>query len=199
MTIERIVERIIKEAEDRAAQAKREAQDSAAKIIAEAKKEADSVKKEFLEKAQAKVLQQTRGFIATASVELRKEVLSEKQLILEGAFLKAEENLKKLDVENYQGLIERMILKTVETGNEEVIFSSKDKERITQGFIDRINQKLVDGGKLGQLRLSYNTTNHLKRGFILKGKRVEIDSSFTSMMKAFRPSLEREVAEVLFK
>jgi V/A-type H+-transporting ATPase subunit E len=90
-----------------------------------------------------------------------------------------------------------MLLAGAETGEEEVVISAKDRQRIDRGLIDSVNRELQKQGKKGSLTLA-NDEASITGGFILRRGKVEIDSSFTSLIKSQKDELEIKVADILF-
>ncbi|PIU63650.1 MAG: hypothetical protein COS84_09430 [Armatimonadetes bacterium CG07_land_8_20_14_0_80_40_9] len=196
MSVDNIVSKIIGDAELEAARVEKEATKEAEKIIQSAEGEAKSLKDELLSNAEDSAKQQKERIVAMAELEARKELLGEKQKLIEEAFQKALESLINLDDEKYQRLIEKLIIESANSGDERVIISSKDKERITQEFIDKVNANLIREGKKGELKLEEKLRD-FKGGFIFKIGRKEETYTFEALLKSKREELEKEVAKIL--
>ncbi len=186
-----------------------EAQEQKQKIIEDAKAQAQNIKKEYEQKAK-KILddildkagktaeEKKRRILSMAQLENRKVLLQAKQEIIDEVFEKAKDTLKSMPDEKYQNLIANMLINSVLTGNEEVIISAYDKNRITPEFLQKINSTLIGMGKQGNLRIS-ETPGQMIGGFILKSQDVEINSTFDSLINMEREELETEIAKVLFE
>ncbi|HHY41447.1 MAG TPA: V-type ATP synthase subunit E [Thermoanaerobacterales bacterium] len=186
-----------------------EAQEQKQKIIEEAKAEAQNIKKQYehkakeildgiLDKAAKSAEEKKRRILSMAQLENRKVLLQAKQQIIDEVFEKAKIALKKMPDEEYQKLIANMLINSALVGNEEVIISEHDKNRITPDFIEKINSTLQGMGKQAGLKLS-ETYGQMIGGFILKSQDLEINSTFDSLINMGREELETEIAKILFE
>lgn len=188
------------------------------KILAVAQAEAENIKKQADEKQateQAKLTEQLNEYkkqtqtlaeksgkdkklhiLAAARMQIAKEYLAEKRKILDEVFAKAQKKLKNLPDEDYKSIMTRLMLDTVETGDEEVIID-KNEKRIDQSFIKNINRKLGPGYK-GNLRLS-NDKQDLGAGFILKRGKIKNNVSIEVLLAKARNELEIDLAKELFE
>ena len=195
-----------------------EAQQVVEKILADARGEAEKTTNEAKQKQNAeqaefdaqldKFREQTETLskkagedkqahiLAAARMDIAKEYLAEKRTILDEAFAQAQQQLQNLSDEDYQTLCSKLILKAVETGDEEVIVDNNET-RIDQNFIKQINRQLGPGYK-GNLRLSDERQN-LGGGFILKRGKIKNNISFEVLLNQARKELEIELAKQLFE
>jgi V/A-type H+-transporting ATPase subunit E len=187
------------------------------KILADAKAEAEKIKKQAREKEaveQAKLKEQLREFdkqtqaiaqkagedkkahlLAAARMDIAKQLLAEKRKILDEVFAQARQHLENLSDEQYCKLMTKLMLKAVESGDEEVIIDNEEK-RIDQKFIKNINQQLAPGRK-GNLKLSEDRDN-IEAGFILKRGKIKNNVSVEVLLAQARRELEIELAKELF-
>jgi V/A-type H+-transporting ATPase subunit E len=188
------------------------------KILADAKAEAEKIKKQAKEKEaveQAKLKEQLREFdkqtqaiaqkagedkkahlLAAARMDIAKQLLAEKRKILDEVFAQARQHLENLSDEQYCKLMTKLMLKAVESGDEEVVIDNEEK-RIDQKFIKNINQQLAPGRK-GNLRLSEDRDN-IGSGFILKRGKIKNNVSVEVLLAQARRELEIELAKELFQ
>jgi len=188
------------------------------KILADAGTEADKITNEAKEKESAeqekfdaqlddfhrqteilakKAAEDKKAHIlAAARMDIAKEYLARKRKILDEVFREAQQQLKNLSDEDYRKLCSKLMLKAVETGDEEVIVD-KNETRIDQEFIKQINRRLGPGYK-GNLRLSDQRQN-LEGGFILRRGRIKNNVSFDVLLAQARKELEIELAKELFE
>ena len=82
-------------------------------------------------------------------------------------------------------------------GDDEVIIDIRDMAVYTTDFVYGVNQKLIENGKDGNLRLS-NENRDIAGGFILRRGAMEIDCSYAAIIEQMRYALEKDVAEMLF-
>jgi V/A-type H+-transporting ATPase subunit E len=188
------------------------------KILADAKAEAEKIKKQAREKEaveQAKLKEQLREFdkqtqaiaqktgedkkahlLAAARMDIARQLLAEKRKILDEVFAQARQHLENLSDEQYCKLMTKLMLKAVESGDEEVVIDNEEK-RIDQKFIKNINQQLAPGRK-GNLRLSEDRDN-IEAGFILKRGKIKNNVSVEVLLAQARRELEIELAKELFQ
>jgi V/A-type H+-transporting ATPase subunit E len=194
-----------------------EGQQVVEKILADAGTEAEKIKKQAREKEaveQAKLKEQLREFdkqtqaiaqkagedkkahlLAAARMDIARQLLAEKRKILDEVFAQARQHLENLSDEQYCKLMTKLMLKAVESGDEEVVIDNEEK-RIDQKFIKNINQQLAPGRK-GNLKLSEDRDN-IGRGFILKRGKIKNNVSTEVLLAQARRELEIELAKELF-
>lgn len=195
MNSERVVEKIHNEAK------------AEAEKIANAAEEKHSDEREKLEKELSEYREQTKvlaagaakdrklRLLAGARMEVGKENLATKRQLLDEVFSAAAQQLKSLDDNQYREMMTKLMLKAVQTGDEEIIVG-KNETRIDQGFIKQINRKLGAGFK-GNLRLSEQRED-IDGGFILKRGKIKTNVSFEVLLAQAREELEIELAKELF-
>jgi V/A-type H+-transporting ATPase subunit E len=197
MSLEKIIERIEQDAKNQAEEIIKNASANSDKIIQEANERANQIKAQALEESKKQAVAHKQRLISTASLDLRKDILIEKQRAIDSAFQEAMDNLLKMRDDEYQKIIIKMILPNVLTGNEEIILSERDKTRLGKGFLDRINNEVNKTGKRGKLTIAKDSYNILG-GFVLRRGNVELNNSFESLFNSIREDIESEVSKVLF-
>ena len=135
--------------------------------------------------------------MSTARLDLRKALLAEKQNAIDAAFQEAIEILLNMEDAEYRELIKNMILPNVQTGDEEIILSDRDKARLGEDFLEKVNHQLTETKREGNLTISQDTYNMIG-GFVLRRGKIELNSSFESLFKSSRDDLESEVSKILF-
>ncbi len=195
---EALISRITKEAEEEVHEIEKHAEEQAAKIAEKAKAQAKEMAADILAKAEAKAEENKRRAFTMAELESRKELLSEKQNQIDAAFNGAVKKVAGLDRNEYQVIIKKMILEAVETGNETVLISPNDQQRLDEAFIGQVNDEIKKMGKSGNLKLEVDSED-FGGGIILKSAQYKINNSFKSVIRMQRDELEPEVAEILFQ
>ncbi len=195
---DRIIQRVMDDAQARAESVKAEASEKASVIETEANEKAKRRKEHILEQARKTAAEQKSRIIGVAQLEARKKLLAAKQEMIGQAFQGALEELVSQKDQDYLSVINDLLLEMTDTGTEAVIFNELDKKKITDQFLDKVNESLVEQGKEGKLKLLDETRN-IKGGFILQRRGLEINCSFESLLAIKRDELEYEVAELLFK
>ena len=196
--IEKLKDRIIKDGEDKAKQIKDDTDLKAQDIIKKAEEKAQTM----IEDAKAKGLKMSGNrkdrIISNVKLEARNMKLSQKQKTIDEIFRKAVDFIKSMERDEYASFLEKLLLNNIETGEEEIVFSKNDIERLGPNFVERLNQKLLSEGKEGSLKLK-DETRDIESGAVLINGKVEIDCSIVSQLRAIRDDLEGELADLLFE
>lgn len=198
MGIENITERILSDAREKASEIENEANKKAVGILEEAEQKAESLKSKIILASETDGKEEKRRILAFARLEARNSILAEKQKAVDLVFQKALSKLLSLPDKEYSDLIKRLLLKTVSTGEEEVIFSPKDKKRISKELVEIVNETLKADGRKGALKIS-DDTREIEGGFILRSKGIEVNNSFSSMLALLREESEFQILQMLIK
>jgi len=133
--------------------------------------------------------------LAAARMDIAKEYLAQKRIVLDEVFRQAQQQLKNLSDDEYKELCSKLMLEAIETGDEEVIVDNNET-RIDQEFIKQINRQLGLGYK-GNLRLAKEKQS-LAGGFVLRRGKIKNNVSFEVLLAQARKELEIELAKELF-
>lgn len=197
MSAEKIVEKILSDARAEAERILEGARSQAAQIREQAKREAQQQRELILAQARQEAQSRRRAQIAAATAAARNAVLQTKRALLERVFSQVAEHITTMPVHEYKSWLLRLLVKAVETGDEEVILSPGDRQALGEAFVREANLQLAQQGKKGALRLSLETRD-FERGFILKGKTSEINVTLKTLLRYAQDELEIEVARMLF-
>lgn len=196
--IENLKKRILKDDEEKAKQIENDAVLRARDIVKKAEDKAKTILEDAKIKAEKDGISSMDRIIARAELDARNMVLAAKQEIIGNILDLARESINNMDSKEYTDFIHQLLLSSAETGEEEVIFSEKDKKRIESGLIVAVNAELKAKGKKGALKVSGDTRN-IESGFVLKQGGVEINCSIDSQIRMLRDSIEGELAGLLFQ
>jgi V/A-type H+-transporting ATPase subunit E len=192
---DKVVAKIMKEAEKQSTEILRAAKEEAGKIDGSAKKEALKIAEEAKRLSKERALEEKERILATTKLDIRKALLERKQRLMDEAFKNASVNLRQKNTKDYVGLIEELLLKAVDTGTEEVIVGEADREIVTPEVVAEVNRKL---GSKGKLKLS-SSVGSMTGGFVLRQGKIDTNFSFDGLIELAREGLETEVAKVLFE
>ncbi len=174
-----------------------EAKTQAEEIEKKARTQADKKKEQIIEQAKKDAEEQKRRITGMAQLEARKELLAAKQDIIGQVIDKIMDQLSGMDDQSYLDLMENLLLRMVERGDEIIVCSERDKDRIPSEFWKKINDALKKKGKKGELALS-DETRTISGGFIILSDGVEINCSFESLFQLKKDELESDIADILF-
>jgi len=197
MSAEKITAKILADAQAEAQKIREEAQKRAKEIISRAKKEVGQIREEAQKEAQAQTVEEKKRVLSRAEMEVKRSALKEKQVLIGKVFELALQRVEGMKGGEYSKLMEDLLLKAVEDGDEEVIISEETKGKLGGGFLERVNQRLRTGGKKGGLSLA-EERRQIDSGFILRKGKKEVNCSFESLLGSKREELEGEVARILF-
>jgi len=160
--------------------------------------EIDSIKNSIIERYEQEAELEEKKIITEAKLQANKEILSEKQAILEDIFREAEKKIENLDKEKYLHLMEKLILDNVESGDETIYLSNKERKEINQDFIDSINHKLKSKSKKGDLKLAKKTLP-IKGGVVLGTEEIRKNASLDIIFNKIRDEIETKLSQFLFQ
>lgn len=195
--VEKIKEKILQDSEAKASSIIVDAKKQVEQIIEEANAKAAKKAEEIHKKASMDAADRLRINNSMLELEMRKEILSTKQQIIEEVFQKSLESLSQMNDSEYEAMLQKLIVDAVETGEEEILLSKQDKARLSADFSNKVNQTLNQIGKKGNLKFS-DESRAIIGGFVLKTKGVEVNYSFEALLRMYRDEIEPEVAAILF-
>ena len=185
----RIAEDVGREIDELTAEARRQADEIAARYDAQAKRECEDI----LARGRRNADERVERLASVAQLECRKLELAAKQEMLSKAYDQALEQLLNLPEQQYVTLLADLAAHASSTGREAVIFSQKDRTRYGKAAVTQANERLGDG----HLTLS-EQTRPIRGGLILSDGDVEVNCTFETLVRLQRGELDREVAKVLF-
>lgn len=196
--IDNLKDRIIIDSQAEADVVLKDSREKAEKVIDDGKIKAKELIEDGKIKAEKEAAAEYERIITKARLDSRNEMISARQEIIDRIFEKAKEHILSMDTAEYNSFIEKLIINNIETGNEEIIFSENDQQKLDTGFLDRLNKKLCEQGRNGALKLSTEKRN-IGPGFILKNGRVEINCTIELQLKLLRDTIESEIANIIFQ
>lgn len=195
--IEKITKQIASEADAEIAAVLKDAEARAAEITAEYDRQAKVQEEEVLhagkDNAEARVQRQER----TARLEARKRILALKQEMVSAAYAKAREIILALPEEEYVAFLARQAGDAARTGQEEVILSRSDRERLGEKILGAANARAAARGLPSGLTLS-GETRPAAGSLLLRQGNVEVNCTLDTLLEMSRSGLDAEVAAVLF-
>ena len=120
MNAERVVEKILSEARAKAEKINSQVRQELAGEDERFERELAEYRRQTDELAQKAAGDRKLRLLANARMELAKKYLSTKRELLDEVWAAAAEQLKNLDDDQYHGLMSKLMLKAVQTGDEEV-------------------------------------------------------------------------------
>ena len=190
-------QKIISDAEAEAQKIVGEGEAQAKGIMDEARAQAEKIAAEAKARAQGDAAEHVRRQVSLRELEAKKAILAEKGRVIEEVFSQVLEKLRAKDREGGYSLTKGLLLKAIESGDEEIIVAPEDRKAIPAGLIEGVNSELKKAGKRDEVKLS-DETRDIKGGFILRRGRAETNSSFETLLTMLRDDVETEIANILF-
>jgi V/A-type H+-transporting ATPase subunit E len=197
MSIERIIEKVIEDAKAEADQILKSNTEEVDRIVSRATEEANRVVEEGKEKAHAAAGEEKRKILAIAALETRKSVLAEKQRLIDGVFEEAVQRLVNGRLEDYKNFIITQLLRASTDGDEVIVLSKKDHQRLGKDFLKEVNSALQSHKKRGEISLAGEPAD-ITGGFILRKGRKEMNCAVDALIGSIRDEVEGEIAGILF-
>jgi len=141
--IEKITAKIAADAQAEIDALTGQAQAEADKITADYKARARALKQELEAKGGKAAAEREERMASVAQLEARKAELSAKQDLLDRTFDRALEKLCALKDDEYVGLLAELIAQASSTGQEEIIFSQADRDRVGERAAAKANELLA--------------------------------------------------------
>lgn len=189
-----LTSKILKDAEAKKAVILSDAENEKNKILSKKQKEASSVEKTMLEKAEREAASRKERIISGAQLHARNEKLEAKQKVISEVFEISVEELSSCSDDDLKGFIKEVILNTEFEGEQNLILNADGKKVIDDAFVAEIN-KVLDGKAV--IKIDENTRD-FKGGFILEKNGIEINNTFEALVGSIKDDLSLEVAKMLF-
>lgn len=133
---------------------------------------------------------------AKSSAELlhRQQLLAAKQEIISGMISSSKEYILNLPDDEYFGLISSLIVRNARPGKGEILFGSRDKERIPAAFLADLTAKLPEGCSLALAE----GTAPVDGGCVLRYGGIEENCSIEAVFNEKKDELQDLVRKILF-
>ncbi len=202
--VEALKDRILKQAQEQAAQILDRARRVAERDLVYAKEEADEIASQQRAKIRPMAEMEGRKTIVDAEMGARRELLEMKEELVSRIFAEAESKLEELrGSKTYMDIVTKLIEEGVVSIGEGAIieFGEKDRDLFTSKAISSIESLMTKkAGASFQLKFQC-VGDHISSGVRIRSKdgRVLIDNSFSNLLKRLKEELRGEVAEILLQ
>ncbi len=191
-----IIKRITDEARQEADAVLADANAKAKELISASTAETDAEIERIERDAEAKAQELRRRRLAVAEMEARKDVLAQKQAILDEAFAGALLKLSALPDSEIEALLTPLVVEEAE-GTESLVVAEKDRALYEKSLLHNLNKALKKAGKPGHLTLS-EQGGSFAGGLVLVSDVLEKNISFEALLRNVREESEKAVSELLF-
>ena len=192
--LSKIIDRIISDNDAECGAMREKAREKAKEIIDEAKFSASAATEKILSENEQKIQLIISKAHSGSLLEYKREILAAKGKIISEALENALDCLCNLDENEYFSNIKTLAVKNALSGKGEIVFCSKDKSRIPDGFVDTLNKEL-DAGK--SLVLSEKTVD-CRGGFVIEYPEMTCDCRFEALLEDNADEIKDELGAILF-
>ena len=191
MSIERIRDHIIKNAQKEAEQVINTAKEQFHKKVNEAKLAIEKEYETMLLDEEKRLKEDMQNALITLGSNYKMSLLEIKNNIIDNVIQDAINHIQSLSDNEYLVLIRSWIGNIADGTGGELLVNARDLKRMTGAFIDDINKERKEKIVLGVRLLD------IKGGFILKTQYYEIDYTLDSIIKNLRTALTPELNKIL--
>lgn len=191
-SLDNLTSKILEDANIKAENIIKEAKEKETDIINKKKSAAEKIAENVIEKAKLEGKSLFDRGISKAELKVRNEKLVAKQTVINRVFEEAVKELNNMSNDKFLAYIKKNVKLANVTGDEKIIVSSKDKEKITEEFLKELNDEIK-----GNLSLS-DECREIGGGFILAKGGIEINFSYKDIISSLRYELENQIAVKLF-
>ena len=193
--LDRIIERIRTDAQNRAAEKIADAENDAAKTLAQAAKAAEQMAAEQMEEAQKKAADAARRADASAEFNRRRAVLAAKQDAIRATVAAAQERISALPEDEYFEVLLKLLKANAAPGKAELRLGAKDLARKPQDFAAKAAEAAKTAG--AQITLS-QTPCDISDGFLLVYDGIDVNCTFDSLFASKADALQDIAGGILF-
>lgn len=193
--LEKIRDRILKDAEKTAAKMIEAAEAEARVIKSEAVRDADDIAKDVKAKAESDIKAYSERVDSSLDLEHRTKILAAKQEIISDVIAESKKRIAGLPVRDYFDLMLKLMEKHVQPGEGVVYFSAEDLARIPDGYENDVKAAAHRAG--GRLSISKESRN-IGPGFILSYGGIEENCTLDALFEEKKDDLTDTVREILF-
>ena len=191
MSIERIRNYIIENAQKEAVQIIKTAEEQFRNEIESAKRTLEKKYQEMLLTDEKRLKEDMKRFLGKFKSDCKMELLEVKNKVIDGVLGYAINRVQSLSDDEYLALIGQWLAKAPDNLEGELFVSVADLKRIPSNFIDDLNRN-----RKAKVCLSKNAVD-VKGGFILKTRNYEIDYSLDTVVKNLRTALIPKLNDML--
>ncbi len=192
MSVERIKNTIIGEAEAEAEKLVEQAQSEKEDKLTKGRSKIDSDFQRRFEQAEKKLKQEAERKVMQKRSQHNLELLKKRNELLNSVFEKAAEHLTNLDDEAYRNMLSEWAQQLPDGIQGEILCNSSDAERLMP-LVKDLNK---DRDKDAELTLVEDT--EVVSGMVFRSQNFELDMTVRSKLNEMREELTPEVAAIIF-
>ncbi len=192
---EKLIEKILGEAQSDAERIWREAEDKKKLMHEEMQRDIDRQKAQIEKDAEDAIAEKKRRLAAVYDLENRKQLLAAKQEMMAKAKSLALEKLLAISDAEYVTLMKKKLIICAASGEGSIAVSENEK-RLGDAFLADVNSELKR--KAGRGEITFADSRDISGGFVYISAGMEINMSLESLLSESWQEAETEVAALLF-
>ena len=190
--IDKITERILSDAKVSAEEQRAAARQKAAEIAQNAAREGERQAKQIVDRAGVEANEIKRRRQAICDLECRKQFLALKREVMDEVYDEAKKRIASLSEEEYEALLERLLIDCSQLGDGEIVIAARDKSLLRPEFLRKAEKKLHHRIAIA------GVDEDISGGFIFRSGSAQIDCTLDEVFRQRREVSEMEVAKILF-
>jgi V/A-type H+-transporting ATPase subunit E len=186
----------------------RETQEEVAVIQERAQEKYDEIKSEYEARAQLEYDRlmregtrdaglQSQRLSGAAALEAKKFILAMKQRSVSDILDAARDRICNLPEAEYTAFLSRLAAKASFTGEEELVFNSRDRARVASEVVKGANALLKKAGKTAALTVG-GSPGEFQGGLLLCQGDIVVNCTVETLIDMSREKLSTRIAELLF-
>ncbi len=191
--LESILDEIIREAEETAAQIQKEAQEKADTLLKEAEAQGLQQSENTLKAGELQAEDIRRRAHSAAALTKRNRMLQKKQQLIAQVIDDARSALENAETDEYFGILIKLISRFSLSGPGELCLNARDLSRLPADFSDALKQAAPQS----QITVS-QTPAPIESGFLLQYEGIDINGTFRAVFEGASDELRDAVGAILF-
>lgn len=193
--IDVFTEKILQEAEEKAAAVRRKAEEQAAEIRRKAEEDAQNHLVQAEEKAEREADALAARIHARIEMQDRQAVLAARQEVIRSVISEAKERLAGQEPDAYFAMLAKLAAKAAGASGGELLLSAKDRKRMPADFLEQVQKLTGEGGKT--LTLSAETAE-IRDGVLIRRGGIEENCALDMLFAEKKESLQDLVYKMLW-
>lgn len=195
--VDKIVQKIMDDASAEAAAIISNAESKAADLAKKGEVAADKKAQQVIKEAEAEAIEIKKRRQSVCDLELRKNILAAKRLVIDEVFERVNAILINGDKAQYKTIMLNMLVDCAKTANGGIVVADADKEYIGQEMVDQAMKQLKEQG-IERTITVLDEKSKIEHGFVFVTEGMEYNCSVDSMIRQARIDTETEVSQILF-
>jgi V/A-type H+-transporting ATPase subunit E len=188
--MEKVVQKILKDAQEESKRIKKEGEEEELKIRKETEEEVKKLETQLEKEVAEKLKKEKNQLIGKVRLKKRGEILIHKRKLIERVLQKAIETILNQEKKEYQQMIKNWIKKTKTKEGEIVV--GEEERKIDANFVENLNEELGT-------RFSFKEKREkIKGGVLIVKENTYIDVSIDTLIKLYKEEIELQLAHILF-